>query len=385
MLSQGFRPFFLFAGIWAPVSMALFVAMFEGHFSLPTAFDAVAWHYHEILFGYVAAVIAGFALTAIPNWTGRLPLHGAPLLVLVLFWLAGRVAMATSALIGLWPTAVIDLLFLAVLAAVILREIAAGRNWRNLPLVLAVTFFLLCNVLVHAEALGLIDSAGRVQKFSIVVVIMLISLIGGRIIPSFSRNWLVKQGAAQLPAPFGGFDRLTLAVTLIALAVWAAAPLGAATGGLAGLAAVLNLVRLARWQGLATRAEPLLWVMHLGYLWIPVGLVAVALGSWFPGMAQSVAVHAFTVGAIGTMTLAVMSRATLGHTGQPLDAGTGLTLVYVLVTAAALLRVSASLWEGLFLPLVTAATIAWIAAFLFFLGVCGVLLMRRHNLRAVSD
>ena len=381
MLSQGFRPFFLLAGIWAPLSMGLFAAMFLGHIAVPTAFEPVAWHYHELLFGYVAAVLAGFALTAIPNWTGRLPLQGAPLLALVLFWLAGRVAVAVSVLIGVWAAAAIDLLFLAALAAVILREIIAGRNWRNLPVAVAVVLFFLCNALIHAETLGLVDSGGRAQKLSITVVIVLITLIGGRIIPSFSRNWLAQRGAARLPHPFARFDRFTVAVTLVALAWWAVAPPGPVTGALTALAAALNLARLARWQGLATRAEPLLWVMHLGYLWIPVGLALLALASWLPGVAPSSAIHALTVGAVGTMTLAVMSRATLGHTNQPLHAGAGLTLAYCLVTAAALLRISAALWDGAFLPLVSAAAAAWIAAFLFYLGVLAPVLVKRHSRR----
>ncbi len=358
--------------------MGLFTAMFQEHIALPTAFDTVAWHYHELLFGYVAAVLAGFALTAIPNWTGRLPLQGAPLLALALLWLAGRVAIAVSALIGVWAAAAIDLLFLAALAAVILREIITGQNWRNLPVAAAVVLFFLCNVFIHYEVLGLVDSGGRAQKLSIAVVIVLISLIGGRIIPSFSRNWLAQRGATRLPHPFSQFDRLTIAVTLVALVWWAVTPPGPVTGVLAALAAVLNLARQVRWQGLATRAEPLLWVMHLGYFWIPVGLALLALGSWVPDVAQSSAIHALTVGVIGTMTLAVMSRAVLGHTNQPLHAGAGLVLAYCLVTAAAILRISASLWAGAFLPLVSTAAMAWIVAFLFFLGVIGPVLMQRH-------
>ncbi len=364
--------------------MGLFVAMFQGHLALPTAFDTVAWHYHEMLFGYVGAVLAGFALTAIPNWTGRLPLRGLPLLGLVIFWLAGRSAIAVSALIGAWAAAAIDLLFLAALTAVIAREIIAGRNWRNLPLVAAVLLLFLCNVLSHCENLNLVDTSGRAQRFSIVVVIMLIGLIGGRIIPSFSRNWLVKRDATRLPTPFGRFDQLTLALTLVALVWWAAAPVGAVTGGLTTLAAALNLARLARWQGFATRPEPLLWVMHVGFLWIPIGLFMLALAAWLPDVPQSGAIHAFTIGAVGTMTLAVMSRATLGHTGQPLRANTGLTLAYLFVTAAVVLRVAAAFWDELFLPLVWGAVAAWIAAFVLYLGVCGPHLVRRQERRPAT-
>lgn len=364
--------------------MGLFIAMFQGHIGLPIALDAVAWHYHELLFGYVGAVLAGFALTAIPNWTGRLPLRGAPLLVLVLFWLAGRLAMMVSGQIGSWPAAAVDLLFLAALTAVVAREILAGRNWRNLPLVAAVFLLFLCNAISHADPLGLMDSAGWIQKLTIAVVIVLIGLIGGRIIPSFSRNWLVKRDGVRLPVPFNSFDRFTLAVTAVALVWWAGAPLGPVSGGLSALAAALNLARLARWQGVATRAEPLLWVLHLAYLWVPIGLLLLALASWLPGVPQTSAFHALTVGAIGTMTLAVMSRATLGHTNRPLHAGAGLTLAYLLMTAAALLRIAASFWDGLFETLAWSATVAWIVAFLFYLGVCGPLLVKRQTPHAAS-
>ena len=374
MLTQGFRPFFLLAGILAPLALGLSWAMIEGWIALPTAFGPIAWHYHELLFGYVAAVVAGFLLTAIPNWTGRLPLQGAPLLFLVALWLAGRVAVALSALIGAWPAALIDLAFLASFAAVILREILAGRNWRNLPIVSAVLLLLACNALSHAALLGFVDD-GIARRSAIAVIIALISLIGGRIIPSFTRNWLAKRKAEALPRSFGPFDQVTLGATVIALAWWAAAPFAASTGVLAGLAALLNVLRLARWGGLATRAEPLVWVLHLGFLWVPTGLGLLAASVFVDAVPQSGAIHALSAGAIGTMTLAVMSRATLGHSGRALHAGRGLTAAYILVTIAALARVIASALPDFYTPLLLTAATAWIAAFLFFLGVCGPMLL----------
>jgi len=379
LLSQGFRPFFLLAGLWAPFALAVFVVSFSAGATMPSAFPAIAWHYHEMLFGYVAAALAGFALTAIPNWTGRLPLHGTPLLVLVVLWLAGRIAIALSAVIGAPLAALIDLLFLAALAGAIGREIGAGRNWRNLPLVVAVALFWLTNALIHGEALGLFDTGGRALRLAIAVVIALITLIGGRIIPSFSRNWLVRRDPERLPQPFGRYDRMTLAVSAIALAWWALAPQGLLGGILAAAAGVLNLVRLARWRGLATRAEALLWVLHLAYLWIPVGFALLALAALWPAVPENAAIHALTAGAIATMTLAVMSRATLGHTDQPLHAGPGLTAAYLLVTAAALLRLTAALWSAQFEPLVWAAAAAWIAAYALFLGVCGPYLLAHRR------
>jgi uncharacterized protein involved in response to NO len=200
---------------------------------------------------------------------------------------------------------------------------------------------------------------------------MLITLIGGRIIPSFTRNWLVKRNAAALPASFGGFDRAALGITLAALGAWAVAPDTTVAASLVALAAAANLVRLMRWQGFATRSEPLLWVLHLGYLWIPVGLALLAASHWWPSISSTAALHALTAGAFGTMTLAVMSRATLGHTGRALTAGPGLATAFVLVTCAALARVLASLFDAATHPMVTIAAASWIAAFLCYLMVCG--------------
>lgn len=375
VLAHGFRPFFLLAGIWAPVALALSVATIRGWITLPTAFDPIAWHYHEMLFGFVAATVTGFLLTAIPNWTGRLPLQGGPLLALAGLWLAGRIAVAASALVGMWPAAVVDLAFLAAVAAVALREVVAGKNWRNLPVVSAVLLFLACNLLSHGAVAGLVDD-GLARRAAIAVIIALITLIGGRIIPSFSRNWLVKRDPQALPASFGVVDRVSLAATALALAWWAAAPVTATAAALAGLAAALNAVRLARWRGWRTRAEPLLWVLHVGYLWIPIGLALLAASFVVEGLSQTSAIHALTAGAMGTMTMAVMSRATLGHTGRELRAGPGLSAAYVLVTVAALTRLIASAWTDAYMPLVITSASAWIVAFALYLAVCGPMLAR---------
>lgn len=384
ILAHGFRPFFLLAGIWAVTALALSFEMIQGRIELPTGFDPIQWHYHEMLFGYVAATIAGFLLTAIPNWTGHLPLQGMPLFTLVLLWVAGRVAVGISGIIGAWPAALIDLSFLSALCVVSLREIVAGRNWRNLPIVTAIVLFLVCNALSHAEAVGLMDSNGVTRRFAVTVVISLIALVGGRIIPSFTRNWLAKRGAARLPASFGKIDRLTLATTMIALTYWSMLPNGIFTAILTGLAAALNLLRVARWCGLATYPEPLLWVLHVGYLWIPFGLIMLALNLWWPGISQTGALHALTAGAIGTMTVAVMSRATLGHTGRALHAGTGLSIGFVLIIVAASLRVASSFWADFSIPLLNAAAMAWIAAFVVYLGVCGPMLATRRPDRRKS-
>jgi len=377
LLTQGFRPFFLAAGLWAVVALALSIGMIQGRLSLPTVFDPIAWHLHELIYGYAAAAIAGFLLTAIPNWTGRLPLQGWPLLWLVLLWLAGRVAMATSALIGAGPAAALDLGFLAALAVVALREIIVGRNWRNLVPIAGVLLLFAANLLLHAEAMALVESGGASHRLPIAVLVMLISLIGGRVTPSFTRNWLAKRGTPPLPATFGRLDQAAMLVSLLALGAWVALPEGTMTALALAAAALLQFVRLARWRGWASAPEPLLWILHVAYLWVPLGLALLSAAHWLPALPATGALHALTVGAIGTMTLAVMSRAILGHTGRPLSADAGLTAVYVLITLAAAGRVAATVWEAASGLLLSAAVAFWIASFLGFLILCGPMLLRR--------
>ena len=381
---MGFRPFFLLAGLWAATALVLFVANLQGAVILPTYLDAVTWHWHEMLFGFVAATFTGFLLTAIPNWTGHLPLQGTSLLFLVLIWIAGRLALAFSDLIGALPAAVIDVAFLAVVLVLTLREIIAGKNWRNLPIIAAVALFLLGNALIHAEALEIFVLDGLGQRLSIATMIMMIPLIGGRIVPSFTRNWLNKQGHERFPAPFGVIDGGTLAITLLALGWWSVQPEGLLTGLFAAIAAAANLIRVCRWRGLATRVEALVWVLHLGYLWIPVGLALLALSQWWPTLPQSGALHSLTAGAMGTMTLAVMSRATMGHTGRDLHAGPGLAIAYGLVSLAAVSRIASSVLDIAAEALLWIAAFSWVAAFVIFLAVCGPMLLTRSP-KTASD
>jgi uncharacterized protein involved in response to NO len=278
--------------------------------------------------------------------------------------------VATSALIGAGPAAVIDLSFLAGLIAVCLREILTGKNWRNLPIIALLSVFLVTNGLMHAAVLGLIDDDGPARRLAIGVVIVLIALIGGRIIPSFTRNWLVKREAERLPASFGRFDRVTLLTTGLALIAWVAAPDWLGTGVALAIASALTLARLARWRGWATVSESLLWVLHLGHLWVAIGLGLLAISVFWPEIPRTGALHALTAGAIGTMTLAVMSRASMGHAGRELHAGPGLTVSFVLVSLAAVLRILSPVFPGAYVTLLVIATVAWVGAFGLYLVVC---------------
>ena len=364
LFRDGFRPFFLAAGVWAAVAVPLWLLVFQGTLSVPTAFDFVAWHAHEMIFGFAAAVIAGFLLTAVPNWTGRLPLRGLPLALLFATWLAGRVAVAGSAAVGALPAAAIDLAFLVVLLAVALREIVAGRNWRNLPLPLALVLLIAANVLIHLQAVGGADFGPLGERLGIAVVVMLIALIGGRVIPSFTRNWLAKRGATVLPASFGGFDKLCLLATLCALVAWVAVPEHPLAGAALLIAGGLHGARFLRWQGHQTLSEPLVWSLHLGFLWLPLGLLLLGFGVLRPGnLSPTAGLHALTAGAIGAMTLAVMTRATLGHSGRALAADRWTAAIYLAIFAAAALRVAASLSDAAYLPLLHSAGLLWVVAF----------------------
>ncbi|HSR72139.1 MAG TPA: NnrS family protein, partial [Kiloniellales bacterium] len=338
VLGAGFRPFFLLAGLWAALAVPLWLAVLTGRVVLPTAFDPLTWHGHEMLFGFAQAAIAGFLLTAVPNWTGRMPIQGPPLGALALLFVAGRIAVAWSAAIGPGAAAIIDLAFPLVLLAALAREICAGRNWRNLPMLGALGLISAANGLTHLEALGWAGTAPLGLRLGTAIIIVLIGLVGGRIIPSFTRNWLAKRSAPRLPASFGRFDRAAVAATVTALAVWAFAPDWPGVPPLVALAAVMNALRLARWQGHRTLAEPLVTVLHLGFLWIPVGLALMALAPFAAALSPSAALHALTGGAIATMILAVSTRATLGHTGRALHAERRTTAIYGLVTVAAAAR-----------------------------------------------
>lgn len=376
LFRQGFRPFFLAAGLGAVVLLAAWLGNVWGVIELHGTFQPVHWHAHEMIFGVLSAAVAGFLLTAIPNWTGRMPLQGWPLVGLFALWLAGRIAMAAGETIGSVATAVIDGSFLIVLLAVVVREIVAGRNWRNLPVSVAIGLLAAANVVSHLEAMALIGTYQMGFRLGIAVVACLIALIGGRIIPSFTNNWLAKQGVDRRPAPFGRFDGVVLVATVAGLAFWAAAPDHPVTAPLMLAAGVANFARIARWQGWRTISEPLVWSLHLGYLWLPVGLTLMGLAGLEVGIPETAGLHALTAGATGGMILAVMTRATLGHTGHALAADRTTTAIYVAGFLAALARTMAPIVLEAYEPLLLTAGVAWCAAFGAFSIRYGAILLR---------
>ncbi|HIP24333.1 MAG TPA: short-chain dehydrogenase [Rhodobacteraceae bacterium] len=361
--SLGFRPFFFGAGLWAAVAMTLWVVFLAVGLDVPSHLSGVDWHLHEFVFGYTSAVIAGFLLTAVPNWTGRMPVMGWPVAALAGLWLAGRVALLFSAYLPPFLAPLIDLSFIAVLALIIAREIVAGKNWRNLKVLIILALIGGANGLFHYEAIMSAGFDGYGIRAGVALIIMLIMVVGGRIIPSFTRNWLMRQPKGRLPAPMNNLDKGIMVASAVALVVWVAMPESAATRPLAALAGVLNLVRLSRWVGWRTLAEPLLAILHIGFFFIPYGFLTIAAGDLLPGWYRASQIpHAFTAGAIGLVTLAMLTRTSLGHSGRPLAATKTVTTIYALVLLGVLTRMA-----GEFLPdvepLLHAAATFWILGF----------------------
>jgi uncharacterized protein involved in response to NO len=362
ILTGGFRPFFLFGAIWAAIAVVLWMPLFEGHFALPSAFSPLDWHVHELLYGYLAAAIAGFLMTAIPNWTGRLPVVGRRLGLLVALWGAGRVAVLISGVIGAWPGAVIDSAFLVALTAVTGREVWAGRNWRNLRVVGLVALSALGNVVFHLETI-FSGTAAYGTRIGIAATVTLVTLIGGRIVPSFTMNWLRPRGPGAMPVPFARFDGVAIAVSSLALAAWVVRPDGALTGGGLIVAGLFQAARLWRWVGWRTAGEKLVLVLHVAYLFVPVGFLLVgAVDLGVVPLMPSAALHAWTIGALATMTLAVMTRASLGHTGRPLHATRAIQVIYLGAVVATVARIAMGMGRAEFV-LLHVAMVGWLVAF----------------------
>jgi len=375
LFSYGFRPFFLGAAVYAIVIMAVWLAwlgsqmFWDVPWVLPVAGSPFAWHAHEMIFGFAVSAIAGFLLTAIPNWTGVLPLSGLPLALLFLTWLAGRVVMVVSGLLAPALVAAIDLAFLPLLGGFATAQLFVRPAPRNVVFLAVLLAFTAANAVYHLAASGVIERDGiSIMRFALMLVVLMVAIIGGRIIPAFTHNWLhLNRGAAAMPVRVSWLDMASVAsIALLTLLLVLPVP-GAIQGAAALAAALLNGARLILWRGWRSWRAPIVWVLHLGYAWLVVGLLLMALSvltTWVPTAAVW---HALGAGAVGTMILAVMSRASLGHTGRPLTAPKLIVCAYALVTLAAVLRVASSMaGSHLYASLLVGAALAWIASFALF-------------------
>lgn len=371
--SLGFRPFFFFAAVLAVLSVAIWSVGQHGIDLIAPAMGAKSWHMHEMIFGYGSAVLTGFLFTAVPNWTKRPPIAGRALIGLLALWLAGRLVLLLP--VPETVAGTVDALFMPVVAAVVAREIIGGRNWRNLAVLVPVGVFALANILFHVEvaASGVSDYGMRLGLGALVLLVM---LVGGRIVPAFSRNWLTQRKATRLPAAPARFDAASLILGALALIVWVVQPMGLLPSSLLGLAGVVHVLRLSRWAGMETLKNPLLFVLHVAYGMIPVGFLALSFAAWKTDLTIEIAaIHILGVGVIGGMTLSVMIRASLGHSGRPLRADGWTNAAMALIFAAMLARVLAAA-TPIEAALIDLAALLWIVAFTLFLVRIGPLLFQ---------
>ncbi|HEV2285536.1 MAG TPA: NnrS family protein [Steroidobacteraceae bacterium] len=372
----GFRPFFLAAGLLAALLIPWWAGALVWRIPLGTDWPGILWHGHEMLFGFVAAAIAGFLLTAVPSWTGERGFAGWPLMLLASVWLLGRIAVATA---SLWPrplVAVLDLLFLPGLVALVLPPLMRSRN-RNTPLLAVLTALWATNAafywgLFHGDT----ALARHALLIGIDIVLLLVTVIGGRIVPAFTGAALKQSGVTVTLRVWPALTPLALAAMIAVVLVDMWRPDTPAAGMLAAVTALIQALRLAQWQGMRVIRAPIAWVLHLAYLWLPLGFALKALALLADASFARFYLHALTIGAATTMIVAVMSRAALGHTGRPLVVSRPTVWAYGLLAAAALARVFGPAMLPLpYLGDILLAAALWTVAFLLFLAVYAPILL----------
>lgn len=373
-----FRPFFLAASSYAIVAVIGWLGVLLMGWPLAGEYPPMQWHSHEMLFGMVGAAIAGFLLTAMCNWTGAQPLSGRGLQALFGLWLAGRVALWLSALLPHALVAAVDVAFFVAVAVYAGRVIIGSGNYRNLPLVAVVSALALANLLFHAGWFTHEPAlVRRVELGTVGLIVLLIIIVGGRITPAFTRNWLLRrQMQPEQVRSWPLVETTSIAsAALLVLTLLAGAP-APVLAALAGVAGVANAVRVIGWRGWRARADALVWILHAGYAWIPLGLILMAFGVGFGSPASTVWIHALGPGAMAVMIIGVMTRVALGHTGRPLELPTGAVAIYALIMTAAVVRLVTALgwlpWRGG----VMVTTTAWCAAFVVFLWLYLPILVR---------
>jgi uncharacterized protein involved in response to NO len=363
VLSYTFRPFFLLAAVSAVVLLGYWMLLLNGLTPPRAGFNALNWHGHEMIVGFALAVVAGFVLSAVATWTGRPPVNGLAVAWLVVTWLSGRLAMFAA---GNMPDTVVgalDMLFPLTLCYFVAREIFGARNKRNYKIVAILFVFAAGNLGYH-----IVDS-GVAIYFLIHIVLLLVALIGGRIVPSFTANWLRGQGILTLPSNNLVIDRIAIALTVLVGVVVVFYPERSLLAFLAMAAAAMHAVRVMQWCGLQTVRNPLLLILHVAYWWLPVGYAMLGLASLGLVFTPATALHALTMGAIGSMVLAMITRVPLGHTGRPLHASRVTVVAYVVLTLAVIARILSPWAEAGYLSMVNIAAIGWCLAFAIFIQV----------------
>ena len=363
LLRLGFRPFYLGGALVAALSVPVWLAMFLGYVTWTPALPPLLWHAHEMLFGFAIAIIAGFLMTAGKAWTGLATPRGATLGALVVLWLAARVA----SLVGPYGVyVVLDMAFLPLVAALLIRLLLRAGNYRNLPLALILVLLASANGAFYLTISGMLNVPVVAPLHAGLALIVLIECVmGGRVIPAFT---MAVTPGLKLSANVW-LERITLGATALGLALWVFTPAGWVGFGVLALGAVLHAKRWSGWHSKLTRTRPILWILHAAYAWIPVGLGLLAL-SQMGWVSVSAAVHALAVGATGGLIIGMVTRTARGHTGRPLAVSKPEVLAYVLVMSAAVLRVLLPMLAPRFYTVsLIAAASAWSVAFLIYLWV----------------
>jgi uncharacterized protein involved in response to NO len=368
LFAYGFRPFFLAAGLSAVLVVPAWLFMVAQGTMPLAALPPQLWHAHELFYGFVGAALAGFLLTAVPSWTGAKGFAGWPLAAVASAWLLGRLAFALANLVPFWALAAAELAFLPGVAILLAPPLVRSRN-RNTPLLFVLAALWITDA-VFVAGLARRDPvlASGSLRVAIDLMLIVVTVIGGRIVPSFTANALRRRGEAPeiLSRPWLERGVIALMVAVAVVDLWQ--PDGALAGWLAALVAIAQGVRLSGWRSLRTRGEAILWVLHLGYAWMPVGFALKAL--WLLAGAGWAAhwLHALTMGVFGTMILAVMTRAALGHTGRELSVGGAIAAAYVLLAVSVATRVFApALGPSHYLWTLLASGSLWTAAFAVYL------------------
>jgi uncharacterized protein involved in response to NO len=368
IFSSGFRASFLAAAASATILVPLWVLIWGFGGSLETNWPPTLWHAHEMLFGFIAAAITGFLLTAVPSWTGRRGFAGWPVGALSAAWVLARVLIASSTHWSALLVATVDVGFLIAVGAFIAPPLLRAGN-RNTALLVVLGSLAACNVTFHwAVAHHDAEMARHSILIAIDISLLLVTIVGGRIVPAFTANAL---RSTQSPAGIVTLPFITPAAILSVIAVvitdlfWADSR---AAGLAAGIAAVINGARMLQWRSLATWRQPIVWILHLGYVWLPVGLALKCLSLLSGPAVSAFWLHSLTIGVLSTMIMAVMSRASLGHTGRPLVVDPAIAIAYLLLLAAALIRVFGLSVLGLPYPfIIVISACCWTAAFAIFL------------------
>lgn len=340
ILALGFRPFFLLAAIFAAAAVPLWLLIYQGTLEPVSYLSPTIWHGHEMVFGFSIAVVAGFLLTAASNWTGRRTATGAGLGALVGLWLAGRVGILAGGGLPVWLVVGLDTAFLPILAVVLAIPLLATGNRRNVTFPIVLLVLGLINLSIHLSAIGVIDwDPSRLLRAAIDLVLLMIGVLGGRVIPSFTRNALPQ--AHVNPCPKASVLALLSLAALAVAEVATANPI--VTGSIALAAGFINALRMRGWGTFATLHTPILWILHVGYGWLAAGLILRGVAELADFVPLDAGIHALTLGAVGSMILGMMSRVALGHTGRPIIPARLTVAAYWLVNAAALLRVAFAL------------------------------------------